>query len=117
MEEAMKLKNGTEEHNAAVGTTLMLLRALHEEHPMAFAEAVHVAQEPDYVPIPPAIPILEENPGLYPMHDTVRNIIVSAVTGDFPTYCIGDPEDKSYSIKRITADANADIAKAEKDRS
>lgn len=94
--ETVTLKNGAEEVKSAVGLLLVVLRDLLKENPMAFYDVVMVARDPAYIdrvfPIHKmtltGLNLLEASGN---MHDTIRNIILSAVEGDGPEMTLTNP--------------------------
>lgn len=88
----MKLKNGTDESATLVSATMMTLELLLSGKPVIFAEAVLLARDRTYLPFAPDL--LRE----YALvgsdnrtHDSVRNVVLSAVTGEGFDLTLGDP--------------------------
>ncbi len=80
----VRLRNGNEEAKAAVTVVMMSLRALIDTNPIAFYELVMLSRDPEHIPFGNSGEILSRfaliNNGK--VHDTIRNIVVSAVEGD-----------------------------------
>lgn len=90
----MKLKNGTEEDKALVAATMLTARLLLDSNPMAFHDAVMIARDPKYRPFGnlgktlAGARILQDDGA---MHASIRNVLLSAVTGDGLAMVLGSP--------------------------
>ena len=83
--ETLKLRNGAEEAKSLVATTYMILTDLMESDPILFYELVMKARNREYRCFGNTGETLQgrnllERDGR--MHDSMRNIIVSAVEGE-----------------------------------
>ena len=91
--EMMKLKNGTEEFAPLVKATMVSLRALCDANPIAFYDLVMFCRKGRAPFI--GWPALEAAAiGLVSggrVHDSIRNVVLSAVCGDGLDISIGDP--------------------------
>jgi hypothetical protein len=90
----MKLKNGSEEHDGLVGVTMMSIRQLTKTHPIAFYELVMLARDPKHKlfgntdePLN-ALSLITNGQ----IHDSIRNIILSAVEGEGREMTLGSPK-------------------------
>ena len=85
MMEIVKLKNGSEAPDFVVTAHMASLRSLFDIQPIAFYELVMVARDPAHQPcgnsgqILRSLHLIDPNGG---MHDTTKDIILSAVDGD-----------------------------------
>jgi len=92
----MKLKNGSEELDGLVGVTMMSIRKLTETHPIAFYELVMLARDPKHKLFGNTSQILS-NLALVTngqVHDSIRNIVLSAVEGSGMDMTLGSPVEK-----------------------
>jgi hypothetical protein len=87
--ETVILKNGAKEAKVLVMSTMPLLKDLMEENILAFYELVMVAREPNHQIFGSlandllAIQFINSKDGSrYHMHNSIRNIILSAVEGE-----------------------------------
>ena len=78
------LKNGSKEASSLVTVTMMNLRKLIESEPIAFFELVSMARDSTHKPFGNTNEVLQRF-GLLDtnncMHDSIKNIILSASTG------------------------------------
>jgi hypothetical protein len=98
--EVVKLKNGSEEALDQVNAFMYTLRRLFKDEPIAAYDLVLKARNPEHQIFDAARNKLKHFALLLPdgeMHDTVRNIIVSAVTGEGFQMVLNDPIDQSAS--------------------
>lgn len=92
--DAVALKNGTEEAALLVSVLFVSLKALAEKDPMAFYDAVMIARPGGYEPFGTngeklrGLSIINADNS---MHDSVRNVILSAVEGDGLDMILGNP--------------------------
>lgn len=89
-----KLKNGAEEMRVLVGATMLSLKSLLADDPMAFYDLVELCKDPDYTVFGDNIDVLKAvalvgNDGK--IHGSIKNIIVSAVTGEGLDMVLGSP--------------------------
>lgn len=92
--EVVTLKNGSEEHKALVVTTMMSLKSLFNENPLAFYELVQICKNPSHSIFSPVQLKALESLGLVSggiVHFSVRNIVLSAVEGEGMEMTIGSP--------------------------
>lgn len=92
--ELIALKNGSSEPSPLVASTLLSLRSMMLQEPIAFYEAVQIARNPSHVPFGNAAEKIDAY-GLLQggrMHESVRNIIQAAVEGDDFTLKLVRPE-------------------------
>jgi len=82
----VELKNGAEEAEALVTVTIGSLHHLIETNPIAFYELVQKARDKDHKiiwgnvsSVLKSLALLSENGA---MHDSIRNIVLSAAEGD-----------------------------------
>ncbi len=81
---AVELKNGTQEADVLVKTTMMLLGVIAEQQPMATLNLVMRCRDSDYKYWGNSEQILKDN-GLIThgvIHDSVRNVVLSAFEGE-----------------------------------
>ncbi len=104
MIETVKLKNGTEEARPLVGVTMMSIRGLMGdlEHggPIALYELVEICKDRDHKPfgntgdklaaLSLATPIANSD-GRFQVHNSIKNIVLSAVEGEGMEMSVGDP--------------------------
>lgn len=96
--EFVKLKNGSEEERTQVEAFMYTLRRLFKDEPIAAYDLVLKARNPEHQIFEAARTKLKQWALLLPdgeMHDTVRNIIVSAVTGDGLQMQLNNPIDQT----------------------
>lgn len=90
----LKLKNGTEEAAPLVRVTMMALRSLMQDHPIAFFELVTLCRDRNHTLFGNTGVILRDQTLIQSdgqPHDSIRNIVVSAVTGDMMAMRLGSP--------------------------
>lgn len=90
--EMVRLKNGSEEAKGLVAIVMLSLRSLLAEKPLVFHDLVMVCRDgtKPWSDMTPAVDAaLMESDGR--VHDSIRHVIVSAVTGDGLDMLIGDP--------------------------
>lgn len=85
-----RLKNGTEEAKGLVATIVLALEKLMETDPLGFFELVKLCRDRDHKPFGNATDRLRDL-GLWPIHDSIRNVVLSAVTGDDLDMALGSP--------------------------
>ena len=89
------LKNGATEAMPLVTTIMMVLEDLLSNDPMAFYDLVMICRDPNYQPFGNARERLEARGLLAPRakqpHRSIKNIILSAVTGDDLGMALEDP--------------------------
>jgi len=92
--ETVRLKNGTEEAKQLVVITIAQLKELMSSEPIAFYELVMLCRDRDHELFGNAGEKLEKS-GLLQregvVHDSIRNIVVSAVEGDMLNMRITSP--------------------------
>lgn len=82
---AVVLKNGTEEADVMVTTGMMALESVMKDNPIAFYELVMKCRDPNHQffgntgEILKSRSLVEQSGNI---HDSVRNIVLSAVSGD-----------------------------------
>lgn len=92
--ETVTLKNGAEEVKSLVVVTMLSLESLIEEQPFAFYDLVMVCRDRDYRPFGSngdhlkSLALLQDGGHV---HDSIRNIVLSAVTGDGLDMQLGSP--------------------------
>lgn len=90
----VKLKNGSVEAEPLVRAAMMSLSSLFKSNPIAFFEAVMCARDKAHKPfgntedILKSLAILDTN---LDMHDSKRNVILSAVEGEMPEIRLSSP--------------------------
>jgi hypothetical protein len=92
------LKNGSKEPDVLIAATMLSLRDLLARDPITFYEAVMVARDRDHrlfgttgVKLVQLGLLSRRGDGSYEMHDSLRNVIRSAVEGDLLEMTLGDP--------------------------
>ena len=93
--ETVTLKNGAVEAKPLVAVTLMSLEHLINSDPIAFYELVMVCRDKDHKPFGDTREKLETS-GLWQAHEprpheSIRNVVLSAVTGDGLDMVLGAP--------------------------
>jgi hypothetical protein len=90
---AVQLKNGTEAARIVVVSTIVRLQYLFYEQPVAFHELVQCCKNADHTPFGITGDILEHfalrTHGR--IHDSIRAIVLSAVTGEGIHLVLGNP--------------------------
>lgn len=82
---ALKLKNGSEEAEPLVLTTMMAINRIQEDMPIALYDLVMIARDCDYQPFGQIGPeliksrLLEQDGS---MHQSIRNIVLSSFEGE-----------------------------------
>jgi hypothetical protein len=78
------LKNGAEEAEPLVNVTMMSLRKLMEEQPIAFYEFVELCKDSKHQLFGNASEVLNRLGLIHggAVHDSIRNIVLSATKGD-----------------------------------
>lgn len=95
----VQLKNGSEEALPIVSVTMVRLRRLLKEKPIHFFELVSFARNPEHEffgqtgrdLVMDGLVTLGHPTGRWAMHDSVKNVILSAVEGDGLDLVLGDP--------------------------
>jgi len=90
----VKLKNGGEEVDTLVTVAMFSLRGLMAEKPTVFFDLVMKCRDSKYVLFGEASKVLQDLALLEPdniPHDSLRNIVLSAVTGDGLEMTLGSP--------------------------
>jgi hypothetical protein len=83
--ETVLLKNGAEEVMPLVATVMLVLERLVEEQPVVFYELVMVCRDPHHTPWGQTGGELKARELMSPdghIHNSIRNIVLSAVEGD-----------------------------------
>lgn len=94
------LKNGSEEAEVAVTTLMLSLRLLFESDPIGFYELVSACRDPrhqiwdGYAEKLAGRGLMQAGGGI---HETVRAVVLSAVTGDDIGMQLGSPVAESKS--------------------
>lgn len=92
----IKLKNGQQEEDGMVASVMMALRSLLEDHPIAFYELVTKCRDSRYKPFGKSPEVLKAT-GLLDatgnVHGSIKNIVLSAVTGEGFEMALGSPVD------------------------
>ena len=89
-----KLKNGAEEVKPLVAVTVMALERVLEDRPFAFYDLVRKVRDSRHEIFAPSMEYLTKRGLLEPngsVHDSVRNIVLSAVTGEGFDLILGNP--------------------------
>jgi hypothetical protein len=92
--EVIRLKNGTEEAKPLVAVTMMSLEHVMDERPLALYDLVMMCRDHDYEPFGTNgdylkdLRLVEQNGSI---HDSIRNIVLSAVKGDGIDMVLGSP--------------------------
>lgn len=92
--ETVALRNGAEEVKSLVNVTIFLLRHLLQENPIAFYELVMRCRDRNHQIYGDIDQVLKRFKLLYPngeIHGSIRNIVLSAVTGDGLEMELGSP--------------------------
>lgn len=96
--EVIKLKNGTEEAAPLVTVGMMALKNLFETRPIHFFELVSLARNSAHVlfgktgqDLLAQSLVQDAGNGRYTMHDSLRNIVLSAVVGEGLEMRLWDP--------------------------
>lgn len=92
--EMIKLKNGAEEVAAIVATVTMTLRKLFDTQPIIAYELVMLARDATHTPWGATLGELKRAGLVGPdgrMHTSIRNVVLSAVTGDGGNMVLGNP--------------------------
>jgi len=91
----IRLKNGSEELSTLVAVIMMSLKNLIERDPISFFELVSKARDPNHevfskhqTDVLVGLSLMEPGGTL---HNSVRNVTLSAVTGDDLDMTLGDP--------------------------
>ena len=90
----MKLKNGSEEAQVVVTTSMLSLRALFNDNPIAFYELTQKAKNPKHKcfgntqQILTGLSLLDDNGNI---HDSVKNVLLSAIDGEGTSMTFGNP--------------------------
>lgn len=93
----IRLKNGSEEFRPLVASVMVSLRDLLASAPIAFYDLVMLARDDNHRPFGGtgtdlvARCLLANDGQAFSMHDSVRNIVLSAVSGEGFDLCIGSP--------------------------
>lgn len=87
------LKNGAEELGSFVEVMLRALSQLMTREPIAFYELVCLCRDSSHEVWPGMVEVLERAHLLKSgrVHDSIRNVVLSAVTGDEADMALGDP--------------------------
>jgi len=89
----LKLKNGSEEVEPLVTTTMMALETLIVEEPLAFYDLVAKSRDKNRTFFGNGEKILEERAlisnGI--IHNSIRNVVLSAVVGEGLSMTLGNP--------------------------
>ncbi|MGQ0527595.1 MAG: hypothetical protein ACT4OY_06160 [Alphaproteobacteria bacterium] len=92
--ETVILKNGAEEAKPLVAVTMMSLEGLMQQNPIAFYELTMKARDSKHQFFGNAGQVLEKFNLVSAngsMHDSIRNIVLSAVEGDGLDMTLGNP--------------------------
>jgi len=92
--QTVTLKNGTEEVKSLVVVTMLSLRNLMTDNVTAFYDLVMVCRDSDYHPFEDNGDYLKARSLLQDsgrVHESIRNIVLSAVTGDDLDMELGSP--------------------------
>ena len=90
----VQLKNGTEEALPLVAVMVMTLRRLYKDHAIAFYELHEICKDHTHKPFGNAGEILRGLRLLEPdgkVHGSIRNIVLSAVSGEGFDLTLGSP--------------------------
>ena len=97
--ETVTLKNGAEAARVLVSTTMLALRALNEQQPVALYELTMACRDKGHVmfgnsgSVAKSLALVESQDadGRARIHDAVRDIVLSAVSGEDFDMVIGSP--------------------------
>lgn len=90
----VRLKNGAEEAEPLVAVTMMSLRNLLQQSPIAFYELVMLCRKPGHKLFGNADKELKALSLVDPsghVHDSIRNIVLSATSGEGLNLSLGSP--------------------------
>ncbi len=87
------MKNGTKEVQSLIDVTMLSLNALMKSNPIAFYEFVQICKDRNHRPFGNTGKILEECELLHggQVHDSIRDIVLSAVEGTGLEMHLTDP--------------------------
>jgi len=95
--ELIRLKNGSEEADVLVYSAMGSLKVLADDQPNALYELVMKCRDNNHVFFGDTGNILKERHLIEPdgrVHDSLRNIVLSAVVGDGLEMCLQSPLEK-----------------------
>jgi hypothetical protein len=91
----IRLKNGSEEPQALIAVSMIALKSLIGEDPISFYELVMKARDRNHkvfsqhqTDVLKGLSLMEPSGNL---HQSVTNVVLSAVTGDGLSMTLGDP--------------------------
>ena len=87
---SITLKNGAVEAELLVDMVMLTLSDLIRHRPIEFYELVMCCRDNEHVPFGNTGDKLKEW-ALYPISDSIRNVVLSAVTGDGIDMSLGSP--------------------------
>ena len=87
---SITLKNGAVEAEPLVDMVMLTLSDLIRHRPIEFYELVMCCRDNEHVPFGNTGDKLKEW-ALYPISDSIRNVVLSAVTGDGIDMSLGSP--------------------------
>ena len=91
----MLLKNGTKERSELVLSVMTILESMFKDHPIVFMEFVELCRNPHHQVFGDVLEQYSELISIgdtkYHVHERVRNIVLSAVSGEGWTMCLGNP--------------------------
>ena len=90
----VKLRNGAEEFKPLVAVTMMSLKSVMESNPIAFYELACLARDRDHKLFGNTGEVLQARALVSAegtMHDSIRNIVLSAVEGDMLEMTLRSP--------------------------
>lgn len=98
MLELVKLKNGSSEYSKLVVTTILSLETVIDKQPAAFYDIVEICKNPGYELFEVNADYLVSRDllkragyGKFKVHDSIRNIVLSAVEGSRVELVLGSP--------------------------
>jgi hypothetical protein len=96
--ETVLLKNGSDEAKPLVATTLFVLEGLAKELPIVLYELAELCKDPAHKPFGRCGDDLvdrnlatRDEDGTYRVHNSIRNIVLSAVEGEEMDMTLGNP--------------------------
>ena len=84
------LKNGAEEALQLVHVAMVSLKKLINDEPIVFYELVMCCRDRNHVPFGNTAEKLQAR-ALFPIHDSIRNVVLSSVVGDGLDMALGNP--------------------------
>jgi hypothetical protein len=106
MQTTVKLKNGSSETAISVQMAMIPLREIAEKETLLFYELVQLCRDPQHQMLKMYGSRLKERYGLvsevfdgkYEVHASVRNVVLSAVTGDDSALAVVSPYEEQTGL-------------------